>query len=77
MIKLIKFVIIIFLLTSSAKVYAGCTYSATADVENNTLVNKKEKYVCKEDKSFLYQFFTEDEWAKTATMTILFIMENI
>ena len=77
MIKLIKFVIIIFLLTSSAKVYAGCTYSATADVENNTLVNKKEKYVCEEDKNFFVTFFTTDEWSRTATWTILFIMENL
>tara|TARA_B100000780_G_C20991283_1_gene396429 strand:- start:530 stop:748 length:219 start_codon:yes stop_codon:yes gene_type:complete len=72
---MIRVIIVLFLLTTS--VNADCKYSATADVENNTLVNKKEKYVCKEDKSFLYQFFTEDEWAKTATMTILFIMENI
>ena len=72
---MIRVIIVLFLLTAS--VNADCKYSATADVENNTLVNKKEKYVCKEDKSFLYQFFTEDEWAKTATMTILFIMENI
>ena len=72
---MIKVILILFLLTSS--VNADCKYSATADVENNTLVNKKEKYVCTEDKSFLYAFFTEDEWAKTATMTILFIMENL
>ena len=72
---MIRVIIVLFLLTTS--VNADCKYTATADVENNTLVNKKEKYVCKEDKSFLYQFFTEDEWAKTATMTILFIMENI
>ena len=74
---MIKFVIIIFLITSSAKVYAGCTYSATADVENNTLVNKKEKYVCEEDKSFFVQFWTTDEWARTATMTFLFVLENL
>ena len=71
-----KFLIIIFLLAPTIS-HSACTYSATADVENNTLVNKKEKYVCTEDKSFLYAFFTEDEWAKTATMTILFIMENL
>ena len=72
---MIRVIIVLFLLTTS--VNADCKYSATADVENNTLVNKKEKYVCKEDKSFLYAFFTEDEWAKTATWTILFIMENL
>ena len=68
-------IITIFLLTSS--VNADCKYSATADVINDKLVNKKEKYVCKEEDSFLVQFFTSDEWSKTATMTILFIMENL
>ena len=74
---MIKFVIIIFLLTSSAKVYAGCTYSATADVENNTLVNKVEKYVCEEDKSFFVKFWTTDEWVRPATYTFLFILDNL
>ena len=68
-------VISIFLLTTS--VNADCKYSATADVINDQLVNKKEKYVCKEEDSFFVQFFTTDEWSKTATMTILFIMENL
>ena len=74
---MIKFVIIIFLITSSAKVYAGCTYSATADVENNTLVNKVEKYVCEEDQSFFVTFWTSPEWSQTATMTFLFLLENL
>ena len=39
--------------------------------------NKKETYVCKEDKSFFVKFWTEDEWSKTATMTFLFILENL
>ena len=73
---MIKFVIIIFLLTSSAS-FGDCKYSATADVENNTLVNKKEKYVCTEDEPFLYQFFTRDEYARSATWVFLFIMENL
>ena len=72
---MIKFVIIIFLITTS--VNADCKYSATADVENNTLVNKVEKYVCEEDKNFFVTFFTSDEWSQTATWTILFIMENL
>jgi hypothetical protein len=72
---MIRVILILFLLTSSAN--ADCKYSATADVINDKLVNKKEKYVCKEDKSFIYQFWTEDEWSKTATMTFLFILENI
>ena len=67
--------ITIFLLTSSAN--ADCKYSATADVINDKLVNKKETYVCKEDKSFFVKFWTEDEWARTATMTFLFVLENL
>ena len=66
-------VITIFLLTSS--VNADCKYSATADVINDKLVNKKEKYICEEDKSFFVQFWTTDEWARTATMTFLFVLE--
>ena len=72
---MIRVIIILFMLTQS--VNADCKYSATADVINDKLVNKVEKYVCKEDKSFLYQFWTEDEWARTATMTFLFILENL
>ena len=70
-----KIIIIIFLLTSSA--YADCKYSATADVINDRLVNKKEKYVCTEDASFFVQFWTTDQWANPATMTFLFILENL
>ena len=66
---------IFLILTQPLK--AGCQYSATADVINDKLVNKKEKYVCEEDKSFFVQFWTTDEWARTATMTFLFILENI
>ena len=72
---MIRVIIILFMLTQS--VNADCKYSATADVINDKLVNKVEKYVCKEDKSFLYQFWTEDEWARTATMTFLFVLENL
>jgi hypothetical protein len=72
---MIRVILILFLLTQS--VNADCKYSATADVINDKLVNKVEKYVCKEDKSFLYQFWTEDEWARTATMTFVFILENL
>ena len=72
---MIKFVIIIFLITTS--VNADCKYSATADVINDKLVNKKEKYVCEEDKSFFVTFWTDESWSKTATMTFLFILENL
>jgi len=68
-------VISIFLLTTS--VNADCKYSATADVINDQLVNKKEKYVCEEDKSFFVTFWTSEEWVRPATYTFLFILENL
>ena len=68
-------IISIFLLTTS--VNADCKYSATADVINDKLVNKKEKYVCEEDKSFFVTFWTTDEWVRPATYTFLFILENL
>ena len=72
---MIRVILILFLLTSS--VNADCKYSATADVINDQLVNKKEKYVCEEDKSFFVQFWTTDEWARTATMSFLFVLDNL
>ena len=69
--------VIIALLLLTQSTFADCTYSATADVVDDKLVNKKETYVCEEDKSFFVQFWTTDEWARTATMTFLFILENI
>ena len=70
-----KLILIIFLLTTS--VNADCKYSATADVKDNKLVNKVEKYVCEEDQSFLYQFFTKDEWARSATWVFVVLLENL
>ena len=72
---MIRIIIILFFLTKS--VNAECKYSATADVINDKLVNKKETYVCKEEKPFFVKFWTEEEWSKTATMTFLFILENL
>ena len=72
---MIIIIIILFFLTKS--VNAECKYSATADVINDKLVNKKETYVCKEEKSFFVRFWTEEEWSKTATMSFLFILENL
>jgi len=72
---MIRVLIILFLLTQS--VNADCKYSATADVINDKLVNKKEVYVCDEDKSFFVTFWTTPEWERTATMTFLFILENL
>ena len=72
---MIRVIIILLILTQS--VNADCKYSATADVINDQLVNKKEKYVCKEEDSFFVQFWTTEEWSKTATMTFLFLLENL
>jgi len=72
---MIRVIIILFLLTTS--VNADCKYSATADVINDKLVNKKEKYVCEEDKSFFVTFWTSEEWVRPATYTFLFILENL
>ena len=72
---MIRVIIILFMLTQS--VNADCKYSATADVKDNQLVNKVEKYVCEEDKSFFVTFWTSPEWSQTATMTFLFLLENL
>ena len=73
---MIKVILIIFLLTTSAS-FSACKYSATADVKDNQLVNKKEKYVCEEDKSFFVTFWTDPEYHHVATMTFLFLLENL
>ena len=70
-----KVIIILLILTQPLK--AGCQYSATADVINDQLVNKKEKYVCEEDKSFFVTFWTDPEYHHVATMTFLFLLENL
>ena len=72
---MIRVLIILFLLTQS--VNADCKYSATADVINDKLVNKKETYVCEEDKSFFVQFWTTDEFVRPATYVFLFILDNL
>ena len=72
---MIRVIVILLILTQPLK--AGCQYSATADVIDDKLVNKKEVYVCDEDKSFFVTFWTTPEWERTATMTFLFILENL
>ena len=69
-------VLIILLLTTTISL-AECKYTAEGTVENQKIINLKEKYVCEEDKSFFVQFWTTDEWARTATMTFLFVLENL
>ena len=70
-----RVIVILLILTQPLK--AGCQYSATADVINDKLVNKKEKYVCEEDKSFFVTFWTDPEYHHVATMTFLFLLENL
>ena len=48
-----RLILITFLLTTS--VNAECKYSATADVINDELINKKEHYSCKEKDNFFVQ----------------------
>jgi len=69
--------VFIILLMLSQPSFGGCQYSATADVINDKLVNKKEKYVCEEDKSFFVTFWTDPEYHHVATMTFLFLLENL
>jgi hypothetical protein len=73
---MIKVILIIFLLTTSAS-FSACKYSATADVKDNQLVNKVEKYVCEEDVSFFVKFWTTDEFVRPATYVFLFILDNL
>ena len=69
--------VIIALLLLTQSTFADCTYSATADVVDDKLVNKKETYVCEEDKSFFVQFWTTDEFVRPATYVFLFILDNL
>ena len=73
---MIKFVIIIFLLTATAS-FGECKYSATADVENNQLVNKVEKYTCKEDDNFFVKFLTHEEYHYAFTTVFFTLLEAL
>ena len=72
---MIRIILILFLLTTP--VNADCKYYATADVENNVLVNKKETYTCKEDDNIFVQFITHEKYQHAFTITFLFILENL
>ena len=72
---MIRIILIIFLLTTSVK--ADCQYSATADVINNVLVNKKEVYKCTEDANIFVQFLTEEKWSRTFTTVFFVLLENL
>ena len=70
-----RVLLILFLLTSS--VNAECKYSATSDVENNQLVNKVEKYTCKEDDNFFVKFLTHEEYHYAFTTVFFTLLEAL
>tara|TARA_Y100000310_G_C20571092_1_gene758077 strand:+ start:422 stop:640 length:219 start_codon:yes stop_codon:yes gene_type:complete len=72
---MIRVILILFLLTTS--VNADCKYYATADVENNTLVNKKETYTCTEDANIFVQFITDEKYHRAFTMVFFALLENL
>jgi hypothetical protein len=72
---MIRIVIILFLLTSSAN--AECKYTATADVVNDELINKKEHYSCKEKDNFFVQFITEEKYQRSFIIVVMALLENI
>ena len=72
---MIRVILILFLLTTS--VNADCKYYATADVENNTLVNKKETYTCKEDTNIFVQFITDEKYHRAFTMVFFTLLEYL
>ena len=72
---MIRTIIILFLLISP--VNAKCKYYAYADVENNKIVNKKEKYICEEKENILVQFLTDKKYHQALTMVFITLLENI
>ena len=70
-----QIILILFLLTSS--VSAECKYYAEADVVNDTLINKKEHYTCKEKDNFFIQFMTEEKYQNAFMFVVIGILENI
>ena len=72
---MIRTIIILFLLISP--VNAKCKYYAYADVENNKIVNKKEKYICEEKENILVQFITDEKYHQALTMVFITLLENI
>ena len=72
---MIRLVIILFLLTSSAN--AECKYTATANVVNDELINKKEHYSCKEKDNFFIQFITEKKYQNSFVIVAMALLENL
>ena len=72
-----RFIIIFFLLTSSVLAKSDCKYYAEADVVNDKIINKKERYTCKEKDNFFVTFLTDEKYHHALTMSFLFILENL
>ena len=72
-----RFVIIFFLITTSVSANSDCKYYAEADVVNDKIINKKERYTCKEKDNFFVTFITDEKYHHALTMSFLFILENL
>ena len=76
---MIRVILILYLLISHAN--TKCKYYAEADVVNDKLINKKEKYTCKENDNFIVQFATEEKYQhafdQTITMLVLVALETL
>ena len=72
---MIRVILILFLLISPAN--AKCKYYAYADVENNKLVNKKERYICEEKDNIFVQFFTDEKYHQALTLVFITLLEHI
>ena len=72
---MIRIIIILFLLTNP--VLADCKYYAEADVVNDKLVNKVEKYTCKEDDSFFIRFLTDPKYETSFITLVAILLENL
>jgi len=74
---MIRVIIILFLLTSSLSARENCKYLAEGEVLNQTIVNLKETYVCKEDENIFVQFITDEKYHRAFTMVFFTLLENL
>ena len=76
---MIRIILILFLLISPAN--AKCKYYAEADVVNDIIINKKEKYTCKENDHFVIQFMTEEKYQhafdQVITWAFMIVLETL
>ena len=72
---MIRIILILFLLISPAN--AKCKYYAEADVVNDVLINKSEKYTCDETDNIFVQFLTDEKYHQAMTMVFIAVLENL